>query len=175
MREAPADGPAAPRRTGRGVSPWLVFVLLVIIAGLLFRLGVWTGGGVLDPNAAPRAITPRGNLSATEQTVTEIYETVSPSVVHLVGRVPEYRIDAAGRRTLVGQKQVSGSGFVWNADGHVVTNAHVIENAEDLEVTLADGSAYPGRPVGAATRRCRASGARGARPRRGPCSPRRRA
>ena len=105
---------------------------------------------MLDPNAAPRPITARGDLSAAERTVTEIYETVSPSVVHLVGRVPEYRVDASGRQTLLGEKQVSGSGFVWNADGHVVTNAHVIENAEDLRVTLADGSTYNGRPVGSA-------------------------
>ena len=137
------------RRSGRGVSPWLVFVLLVIIAGLLFRMGLLSGGSVLDPDAAPRAVTPRGELAPAERSVTEIYEQVSPSVVHLVGRVPEIGVDAAGRRGVIGQKQVSGSGFVWNRDGHVVTNAHVIKEAVDLRVTLADGSTYNGRPVGA--------------------------
>jgi S1-C subfamily serine protease len=127
----------------------LVFVLLVIIGGLLFRLGLLNVGGVLDPTAAPRAVTPRGELAPAELTVTEIFERVSPSVVHLVGRAPEYAVDRSGRRTLVGERQVSGSGFIWNGDGHVVTNAHVIEEAENLRVTLADGSTYNGRPVGA--------------------------
>ncbi|WP_171183475.1 S1C family serine protease [Alienimonas chondri] len=147
--ERPEQAVEPRRRTGRGVSPWLVFVLLVIIAGLLFRLGLLSGGSVLDPDAAPRPITPRGELAPAEQTVTEIYERVSPSVVHLVGRVPEYRVDASGQQALIGERQVSGSGFVWNADGHVVTNAHVIADAEDLRITLADGTTYNGRPVGA--------------------------
>ena len=142
-----------PRRRGRGVSPWLVFVLLVIICGLLFRLGLLSGGSVFDPDAAPRAITPRGELAPAEQTVTEIYETVSPSVVHLVGRVPEYAVDSLGRRAVIGERQVSGSGFIWNADGHVVTNAHVIAEADGLRVTLADGTTFNGRPVGALTGR----------------------
>ena len=148
-RGRPVPAATAPRRRGRGVSPWLVLVLLVIIAGLMFRLGLLSGGSVFDPDAAPRAVTPRGELAPAERSVTEIYERVSPSVVHLVGRVPEYAVDAAGRRALVRERQVSGSGFVWNQDGHVVTNAHVIAGAEDLRVTLADGSTYNGRPVGA--------------------------
>ncbi|QDT17862.1 S1C family serine protease [Alienimonas californiensis] len=137
------------RRGGRGVSPWLVFVLLVIIAGLMFRLGLLSGGSVLDPSAVPRPVTPRGELAPAEQTVTEIYERVSPSVVHLVGTVPEYGVDSTGRRARIADRQVSGSGFVWNGEGHVVTNAHVIAGAEDLRVTLADGTTYNGRPVGA--------------------------
>ncbi len=44
---------------------------------------------------------------------------------------------------------MSGSGFVWNGDGHVVTNAHVVAGAENLQVTLADGATYNARPVGA--------------------------
>ncbi|MFH5805719.1 S1C family serine protease [Alienimonas sp. DA493] len=147
VERVPVEEPR--RRSGRGVSPWLVFVLLVIIAGLMFRLGLLSGGSVFDPDAVPRPVTPRGELAPAEQTVTEIYERVSPSVVHLVGRVPEYAIDSAGRRALIGERQVSGSGFIWNADGHVVTNAHVVADAEDLKVTLADGSTYSARPVGA--------------------------
>ena len=46
--------------------------------------------------------------------------------------------------------QGSGSGFVWDRDGHVVTNFHVIENGNQFVVTLFDRSDYPARVVGVA-------------------------
>jgi len=42
----------------------------------------------------------------------------------------------------------SGSGFVYDAEGHVITNYHVVENAKELSVTLADGEVYPAVIVG---------------------------
>lgn len=42
----------------------------------------------------------------------------------------------------------TGSGFVYDEEGHIVTNYHVIENAEELSVTLADGETYPAKVVG---------------------------
>ena len=142
--------PAPRRRGGRGVSPWLVFVLLVIIAGLLFRLGLLSGGSVFDPEAAARPVTARGELAPAELTTVEIFERVSPSVVHLTGEVPgPVAADPAGGPGLQTVRQVSGSGFVWSADGHVVTNSHVVEGAENLRVTLADGTTYAARRVGA--------------------------
>ncbi|KAE8661289.1 Protease Do-like 1 [Hibiscus syriacus] len=44
--------------------------------------------------------------------------------------------------------QGSGSGFVWDKDGHVVTNYHVIRGASDLKVTLADQTMYDAKIVG---------------------------
>ena len=44
----------------------------------------------------------------------------------------------------------SGSGFIWDGDGHVVTNYHVIENSQRFTVTLADHSAWEARVVGIA-------------------------
>jgi len=42
-----------------------------------------------------------------------------------------------------------GSGFVWDAQGHIVTNNHVVENAEKIEVTFADGTVLEAELVGA--------------------------
>jgi S1-C subfamily serine protease len=42
----------------------------------------------------------------------------------------------------------TGSGFVYDEDGHIVTNYHVIEDAEELSVTMADGETYPAEIVG---------------------------
>ncbi|CAI5519537.1 unnamed protein product [Closterium sp. Naga37s-1] len=44
--------------------------------------------------------------------------------------------------------QGSGSGFIWDREGHVVTNYHVIRNSSDLRVTLADQSVYAADVVG---------------------------
>lgn len=49
------------------------------------------------------------------------------------------------------QGQGSGSGVVWDSDGHVVTNAHVVAGADLVEVTLADGRTYAGDVVGSDT------------------------
>lgn len=44
--------------------------------------------------------------------------------------------------------QGTGSGFIWDDDGHVVTNFHVIRGAQNLQVTLADQSVYDASVVG---------------------------
>lgn len=42
----------------------------------------------------------------------------------------------------------TGSGFLCDTQGHIVTNYHVVEKAEEVSVTLADGRAYPAEVVG---------------------------
>jgi len=48
--------------------------------------------------------------------------------------------------------QGTGSGFLWDAQGHVVTNFHVIQNASSAQITLEDQSSYPATLVGVAIR-----------------------
>ena len=45
--------------------------------------------------------------------------------------------------------QGTGSGFVWDTEGNIVTNYHVIEKANELQVTLADRSSFKAVVVGA--------------------------
>ena len=66
----------------------------------------------------PRAITPRGDLTQLERTTIELFERVAPSVVQVVSLGGD-----RGEPTPVG----SGTGFVWDRAGHIVTNNHVIE------------------------------------------------
>ena len=80
----------------------------------------------LDPDAAPRPVAARGDLAEIERTTIEIFRTASPSVVHITTLVT-----AAGPFSLDVQQipQGTGSGFVWDKDGHIVTNHHVISGA----------------------------------------------
>lgn len=43
----------------------------------------------------------------------------------------------------------SGSGVIWDSEGHIVTNAHVVEGAREVQVTLNDGRSYSARVIGA--------------------------
>jgi S1-C subfamily serine protease len=124
---------------------WGAAVPLTIL-GVGAALAAW----VLGPSqqsAAPRAVAPRGPLPADEKATVELFQRLSPSVVHITTQ--------ALRRDLfsLDLMQVpagSGSGFVWDERGHVVTNYHVIQNADSAQVVLADGSSYDARSVGVA-------------------------
>jgi S1-C subfamily serine protease len=98
-----------------------------------------------DPDAVPRAITPRGDLAADEKASIELFERVSPSVVHITSLA--VRRDRFNFNVLEIPRG-TGSGFIWSADGYVVTNFHVIQNAEEARVKLADQSDWRARLVG---------------------------
>ena len=123
--------------------------LLLVLLGALALWTLWTivpkPWRDLDPDAVQRPVTARGDLAQIEQTTIEIFQRASPSVVHITTLVT-----AAGPFSLDVQQipQGSGSGFVWDEDGHVVTNFHVIRDASAAMVVLADGSSWRGRLVG---------------------------
>ena len=94
---------------------------------------------------AASLVTPRGDLAEGEQSTIALFEAASPSVVYIT--------NLAVRRDFLGLNateipQGTGSGFVWDQDGHVVTNFHVIESAQRASVRLADHSEWPARLVG---------------------------
>jgi S1-C subfamily serine protease len=72
--------------------------------------------------------------------VESVYAQANPSVVYIV-------VSAGGYG--YGSSQASGSGFVYNAKGMIVTNAHVVQGAQSIEVVFADGSKQSASLVGA--------------------------
>jgi S1-C subfamily serine protease len=94
----------------------------------------------------PRPVASRGRLTDAEQTTIDIFERASPSVVYIT-RVQFVRDFFT--RNVMRVPQGTGSGFIWDEDGHVVTNYHVIAGAEEALVTLADKRSYPATLVGA--------------------------
>ncbi len=91
----------------------------------------------LPPEALPM-------VDVEEQIVTGVYDRVSPSVVHITSRTEVFDFF----RGIV-PREGTGSGFVWDREGHIVTNHHVIEGAQEVVIILADGTEAPARLVGA--------------------------
>jgi S1-C subfamily serine protease len=78
-----------------------------------------------------------------EELITNLYERVGPSVVHIAARVVTMNfffgpIPSEG----------TGSGFVYDEAGHIITNYHVVEGAESIEVRFSDETRLPGTVVG---------------------------
>lgn len=78
-----------------------------------------------------------------EQLVISVYEQASPAVVHIASRV----ITLSFFWGPIPQEG-TGSGFVIDKEGHIVTNNHVVEGADEVHVTLADGTRVPAEVVG---------------------------
>lgn len=83
-----------------------------------------------------------------------VASTVEPSVVHItqLSRVQSVRRDFWGFPVAVGEPQLAetglGSGVIVSEDGLILTNNHVVRQAEELKVKLADGREYPAKIVG---------------------------
>ena len=125
--------------------PKLPILIAVLVSGLL--AGWCVGQGVPRTPASPRAVTPRGPLAAEEQATVERFREARSSVVYLTSLALQQDFFSLDVQTV---PTGTGSGFIWDAEGHVVTNFHVIEDAQEVEVALADGSRHKARLVGAA-------------------------
>ena len=115
-----------------------------------FMVGVPVLSGISNAHAAvaaePRAVTPRGPLGTDEKANIALFKSASPSVVHIT--TLEYARDFFSLDIM----QIpggTGSGFVWDEQGRIVTNFHVIQGANAATITLHDQSTWKARLVGA--------------------------
>ena len=140
------------------VLPRLVLFALLLALG--FLAGRRLGPGAAAPRAAPPLapapasatpatpplVTARGDLAADEQATIQLFRDASPAVVYITSLA----VRRDFRLNVLEIPQGAGSGFLWDGDGHVITNYHVIERADAAQVTLADHSTWDARLVGAA-------------------------
>jgi S1-C subfamily serine protease len=129
----------------------LAILLLLVAAALVYTVYQQRHGGtaVHYVAAEPRPIAqrPDDKLGADEQATIDVFGKFSRSVVHVTS--------LATRRDQITMDvtqipQGTGSGFVWDLDGHIVTNFHVVQEGDAASVTLNDGSTYPAQIVGTA-------------------------
>ena len=126
------------------MKPIPLLVLAAVVGWLLYQTWQPT---LHDPQAVSRPVTARGDLAGDEQNTIDIFRSAAPSVVYITS--------IAVRRNLFSLNvyeipQGTGSGFIWDRQGRIVTNFHVISDASRLEVTLADHSSWKASLVGAA-------------------------
>ena len=129
------DSPGASRRTGISINGSLVVMLVLLVLVLVYR----------DFTRQERPIVARGNLAADETATIELFKSVAPSVVHVDNIAGQF---AWGSPDGSEVRQGSGSGFVWDQAGHIVTNYHVIHDAKEVWVTLADNTQLKATKVG---------------------------
>jgi S1-C subfamily serine protease len=120
---------------------WAAILFLISLA-----LKPWLEGLFVSMQAEPRVVQARGELAADEQSTIEIFETASPSVVYIATTA---QLLSPWTRNLTEVRRGTGSGIVWDRDGHIVTNWHVLEEARGARVELADGRSYNAQFVGA--------------------------
>ncbi len=94
----------------------------------------------------PRIVTPRGPLAADELANVDVFRKTSPSVVHITSLAAQRELFSMNVQQV---PRGTGTGFVWDQAGHVVTNFHVIQGANGAKVTLADQTTYDASLVGA--------------------------
>jgi S1-C subfamily serine protease len=122
--------------------------LALALAGLFITKVTGLNGAALnDPKALPRAVVPRGELRADEKATIALFKQASPAVVNITALGVERDMFTLNLYQI---PQGTGSGFVWDTTGNVITNFHVIQNANAAQVTLADQSNWKARVVGVA-------------------------
>jgi S1-C subfamily serine protease len=97
------------------------------------------------PSAAQQS--DRSNFLETERRTIEIFERASPSIVQIAGRKGSSDVISTDDKNVGIQ---TGSGFVWDTLGHVVTNDHVVQGTNALAVRLANGDILRAQVVGLA-------------------------
>jgi S1-C subfamily serine protease len=123
---------------------WLTWTLVLL--AVLWQFLPLAEHYLAGLTARPRPVTARGSLAEDEQNTIEIFKHASPSVVYISTR---QRVINPWTRDVFSVPRGTGSGFVWDDLGHIVTNNHVIEGASEATVRLNDGRSYHAVLVGA--------------------------
>jgi S1-C subfamily serine protease len=132
--------------------PWgcvIVFVFVLIGGGLLAWYFIERGPGRAagGESAVSAIVVARGSLKSEQERAENVYKKAAPSVVHVT------RLGVERNQITLDLEKVpegTGSGFVWDKDGHIVTNNHVIADVSfGVSVTLPDHSTWTARVVGA--------------------------
>ena len=138
--------PSNSTTRSRGLLNLIIVAILIILLGRYFFPWVKNYLTPTPTYSEPRTVVPRGELASDEKSTIELFENAGVSVVYITTR--DRRVNF-WTMSVVEVPRGSGSGFVWDRNGHIVTNYHVIQGAESAEVLFSDHSAYPAKLVGA--------------------------
>jgi S1-C subfamily serine protease len=139
-------------RRKRHIGPgWCVATVGLLFISLwpVLSMAEWgkpLGGSYDGPEGKPRIVTPSSaELGADERATMAVFEQATKSVVFIANTAIQRD---PWSFNLFEVPQGSGSGFVWNKHGHIVTNFHVVYGANSIKVTLADRSEHKAVVIG---------------------------
>ncbi len=137
-----------------------ILIGVLLLGGAFFAGVAWKGReghaeeGVASATATlqgepegAQTVEPDNNLNAAELATIRLFEEAAPSVCFIT--TTNVRLDYFTRDVTEIQRG-TGSAFVWDNKGHIVTNYHVIQGADKAQVTLSDRSVWPAKLVGVA-------------------------
>jgi len=117
------------------LTVWLLVVATFYVAEP-YLIALWF-------SAPARMVTPHADLTESEQTSIKIFETVAPCVVAVFVRKNPQEV------LMRDQNEVqTGSGIIWDAAGHIITNYHVIKGTDQFAAHLASGEPVVVRVIG---------------------------
>ncbi|MGH9703668.1 MAG: S1C family serine protease, partial [Candidatus Acidiferrales bacterium] len=125
------------------------FIRLASIGLIIGLAAYWAGSqwGTRRPTAVEAlrdsTLPSVGGFTGEEAENVRIYRQAAPAVANVVTRTVEY--DFFLNPVPV---EGAGSGFVIDKEGHILTNYHVVQGAQKIEVTLGDQSRFPARLIG---------------------------
>ncbi len=123
-------------------SKTVLTALAALASAIVLSSALAQNGELVRPEIAPQAA-----LTPQERTTIALFENTSPSVVHIQSIALVRRDFFSMNLTKI--PAGTGSGFIWDRQGHIVTNYHVVKEGSRLQVTLSDRSTWDAKVVGA--------------------------
>jgi serine protease Do len=130
-------------------------VLVVLICLTASMLGCAAPVVAADPGGvsftwqeSPTVLTAPPELARFNDLLADLAEKLKPALVHVRVRRPAVTKDKDDTETPSEPRRSTGSGFVIAPEGLIVTNAHVVENADWIQVRLSDGRRFNGKVIG---------------------------
>jgi S1-C subfamily serine protease len=133
------------RERGRFLPRLLGITVAALLLGIVWQSLPLVQAILIGWRAEPRTVIARGDLAEDERSTIALFEAARVSVVSIA---TTERVFSPWTRNALNVPRGTGSGFVWDEVGHVVTNHHVIAGASGATVRLADGQAFAAALVG---------------------------
>lgn len=145
----------SPKKKNESQSSRIVVIVLLLLAGAYWAGARWgprdpqkVEAVPLGPKVENASFSQRDAALTDEESINvRVYRQASPAVANILTKATEYDffMDPV-------PVEGAGSGFVMDTKGYILTNNHVVEGAQTIEVVLGDQSRYPAKVVGADAR-----------------------
>ena len=122
-----------------------IVTLLLLIATTGCSPASMPTGATVAAMAQGPGVTPRGALGRDEQAIVDLFDRVSPAVVYITTLAQRQNVFTGIVREV---PRGTGTGLVWDLNGHIVTNYHVLQGSNRAQVVLADQSAHDAEYIG---------------------------